>query len=76
MQIFAHPPHFWTSSHVQNPDALLDCFLQAEGDKNQSALQTIYCFKNLSRGAGFTLFSTDPRHFQPVLLYERPEVGR
>jgi hypothetical protein len=77
MQIFALTPHFWSSLHVHNSDTLLDCLPQAEVDKNHSPGPPNYILfqKKFSCGAGCTLFSTDPRHFQPVLLYKWPEVG-
>jgi hypothetical protein len=77
MQIFALTPHFWSSSHVHNPDTLLDCLPQAEVDKNHSPGPPDYrLFQKISRaGRDLLYFSTDPRHFQPVLLYKWPEVG-
>jgi hypothetical protein len=78
MQIFALTPHFWTCSHVTTSTRRWTGYFKLRRPKiilPPSRLQYILFQKKISRPARFTLFTTDPSHFQPVLLYERPEVG-
>jgi hypothetical protein len=72
MQFFALPhAAFLDFIARHNADTLLNCLPQAEAVKNQSPGPPDYILfqKKSHPGAQFTLFTTDPSHFRPVLRY-------
>jgi hypothetical protein len=72
MQFFALPhAAFLDFIARHNADTLLNCLPQAEAVKNQSRGPPDYILvqRKSHPGAQFTLFTTDPSHFRPVLRY-------